>query len=369
MKANPLASIDSLKIRIPLGLVEVINPLLNDHTIDVPVSVLTGEHYYDEMDENQFKEKCFKVSDRGIQTRYVIANQQRGDAKVGAFLTLLLTSKQTATKEGYYTGINLNTISEVHQYLMDQNVCSFDLETLLISDCTDIDIKKDFNSTEEEFAKLTDRLSKSTFCTMELGRGHERFCNIPKEENGIQWATRRTKTPRTNPFVKLYSKHFDLINQSRADRISFVKHILDGDEGKDIFRIETTIKNKDHLSSFGITDNSLRGILSLSPDTLSSIISTNLKKQVEPREQTIEQLDYKGATPKDQETLNAIMMGMHYDLPYQAIRTILTSQMTGANLSKRGGRLDGLYKAYIQGSKSDEATQEMEKYFELIGWT
>tara|TARA_R110000765_G_scaffold410843_1_gene509658 strand:- start:67 stop:1155 length:1089 start_codon:yes stop_codon:yes gene_type:complete len=361
VKANTTPSVDSLKIRIPMANVKVINKRILDYVIEVSAS--TGEVLSEE-----FKRDSMEVYDRGIKTRYAIVTQQRGSLKVGSFLTIILTSKMTASKSGYYEGITENTIGSIHSYLSDHKVCEFTLETLLQSEVTDIDIKKDFNSTEVEFGQLTDRLSKSTFCTMELGRGHDRYHNLKKEENGIQWATRKTKTPRTNPFIKLYSKNFDLINQSRRDRIDFVNHILDGDEGEGIFRIETTIKNKDHLSSFGLTDSTLRGILGLSKGTLMDMISTNLKKQVEPRGVTIEKVTCEGISPKDQETINSIMMGMHFELPYQSIRTILMSELEGANLSKRGSRLDSLYVDHIKGSNSDESTQEMEQYFNLIGW-
>jgi len=341
--------------------VKVINKRLLDYVIEV--SANTGEVLSEE-----FKRDSMEVYDRGIKTRYAIVTQSRGSVKVGSFLTIILTSKMTETKSAYYQGITENTIGLIHSHLSDHKVCEFSFETLMQSECTDIDIKRDFNHTHQGFGKLTEKLEDATLCTNQLGRGVERVHNVKKEQNGIWWATRQTKTPRTNPFVKLYSKEFDLINQTRRDRIDFTKHILEGDEGKGIFRIETTIKNKDHLSSFGLTDSTLRGILSLSEDTLSNVISTNLNKHIKPRGEDIERVVCEGISPKDQETINSIMMGMHFDLPYQSIRSILMRELEGANLSKRGSRLDSLYVDHIEGSKSDESTKELEEYFDLIGW-
>lgn len=361
MNANTTPTIDSLKIRIPMAKVKVINDSLMDHVI--LVSNTTGE-----VVGEAFKKESFEIYDGGIKTRYAVVTQQRGHTKSGSYLTMLLTSKMMGSYIGYYGGITESNLPIIFDYLIRQNVVSFTYETLLQSECTDIDVKKDFNSTHEDFADLTQRMSESTFCTMELGKGCERYLNLKKGENGIQWATRKTRNPRTNPFIKLYSKEFDLTNQTRGDRRDFVDTFLRGDEGKGIFRIETTIKNKDHLSSHGLSDSTLRGILSLSEDTLMSIISTHLKKQIEPRGITIERVTCDGITPKDQETINSIMMGMRFDLPFQAVRAILTSELEGANLSKRGSRLDTLYEDHIKGSNSDKRTQNMEHYFDLIGW-
>lgn len=361
MNANTTPTIDSLKIRIPMADVKVLDPELLEYVILVNEN--TGE-----VVGEAFKKEALEKYDGGIKTRYAVVTQQRGHTKSGSYLTMLLTSKMMGSYVGYYGGITESSLPIIFDYLIRQNVVSFTYETLLQSECTDIDVKKDFNSTHEEFADLTDRLSKSTFCTMELGRGHERYLNLKKGENGIQWATRKTRTPRTNPFIKLYSKEFDLTNQTRGDRRDFVDTFLNGDEGKGIFRIETTIKNRDHLSSHGLSDSTLRGILSLSEETLMQIISTHLKKQVEPRGVNIERVTCEGITPKDQETINAIMMGMRFDLPFQAVRAILTSELEGANLSKRGGRLDVLYDHYVKGSESDKRTQKLDVYYDLIGW-
>jgi hypothetical protein len=361
MNANTKPTIDSLKIRIPMAKVKVVNDELLDHVI--LVSETTGEQL-----GKAFKQESLEKYDGGIKTRYAIVTQHRGKTKSGSYLTMLLTSKMMGSYIGYYGGITEKNLPIIFDYLIRQDVVSFTYETLLQSECTDIDVKKDFNSTHEEFADLTERLSKSTFCTMELGKGCERYLNLKKGENGIQWATRKTRNPRTNPFIKLYSKEFDLTNQTRGDRRDFVDTFLKGDEGKGIFRIETTIKNKDHLSSHGLSDNSLRGILSLSEEVLMSIISKHLKQQVEPRKLDIERVVPEGISPKDQETINSIMMGLAFELPYQAIRSTLMGNLTGNNLSKRGHRLDALYTDHVKGSQSDEKTQELEAYYDLIGW-
>ena len=367
-KANTTPSVDSVKVRIPIDEVEILNPILKEHIVNVPMSLDSGQLFVDEIDETEFKDNSYQITDRGIKTRYLIQTQNRGGVKSGTFLVFLLTAKQTQTKEGYWEGITERTIGGVYNYLMSQEVVKFSMDSLLSAKCTDIDIKRDFDSTEVEFGELTKRLQGHTHCTTDLGRGQERVFNLDKKENGIWWATRRTRTPRTNPYVKLYSKHFDLVNQMSKDRVQFTDKILGGDEGKDIFRIETTIKNKDHLDSLGISDNSLRGILSLSEDTLANVIGSNLKRHIEPRTIDIDRTPSEGISPKDLETINLINMGLALGQSYQSVRRIALVDIEGANLSKRGKNLDRLYHTHIKGSKSDINSQRMESIFDLIGW-
>ena len=366
MRANTNPSIDSLKVRIPINEVEIVNPILLDHQsiVNVPYNRDTSEFF---MDEAKFNGGCYEHYDRGIKTKYIIQTQQRGSIKGGAYLVFLITSKQIATKEGYFEGITQKTIEPLYHNLMGQGVAKFSLDTLLNAHCTDIDIKKDFDSTELEFGELTKRLKAKTHQSTELGRGQKREFNLEKGKNGIWWATRQTKTPRTNPYIKLYSKHLDLSNQTK-DRADFVKHILGGYEGEGIFRVETTIKNKDHLSSFGLTDTSLKGLLSLPKDTLDNILSTNLKKHLEPRQLNIESRQIADISPKDRETINFINICLKLGQHYQSIRRLAMIEIKGANLSKRGNHLDHLYHTHIEGSNDDKSTKEMEAYFDLIGY-
>jgi len=77
-------SIDSLKIRIPLNQIKIIDPSLNSRWL--LVNEKTGD-----VDENYFKENSFKVSSEGISIRYAIEKQQTASQVIQPFFNYLVT--------------------------------------------------------------------------------------------------------------------------------------------------------------------------------------------------------------------------------------------------------------------------------------
>jgi len=97
-------SIDSLKIRIPLNQIKIIDPSLNSRWL--LVNEKTGD-----VDENYFKENSFKVSSEGISIRYAIEKQQTASQVIQPFLIILLPAKILCNRyfEGF-TAINIETV-------------------------------------------------------------------------------------------------------------------------------------------------------------------------------------------------------------------------------------------------------------------
>lgn len=237
-------SIDSLKVRIPLEKVKLINPLLmGDYTL---VQNSTGLV----LNDDDFKQNAPCFNQNGIKTYYKIEKQVTKNQTIESFCTILLSSKVLEGR--YFEGIQNSTLYDVHQSLQSQNFIDFSLNDFAEGEITDIDVKYDFISTD----KATDFVT-TLFNGAKMVKKAAHGCSIYKKDDncGIQFALRKTDSFKKAPYLKFYEKVRELNFKSNIFYDNYLK-------GKvqlppELIRCETTIKNKKHLTLLGAEANTL----------------------------------------------------------------------------------------------------------------
>lgn len=298
---NPGFAIDSLKIRIPIDRVKILNPSLHGNWIAYNTD--TGE-----IDPDVFRNQAFTVRTEpnpddpegepirtGITTRYAI-EKPRGRMKDShEFVTIGLNSKML--KARYAEGIHHGTIEDLHHAIVDQGQIHVSLPDLLDGHCTDVDFKKDAKVYRPVADQLFTTLEKRTNVSRSMNRGCRTFRQ--KTNHGIQWNDRKTDSIKEAPFVKIYSKTLDL----RHNSTEFTNHHLRGIDYSDVYRVEFTLKNRKAFSHHGIPDGRLSTLMHLDQMKLESIRSAVVLANVESPRKGIK---VEGMKSRNQERLSVI---------------------------------------------------------------
>lgn len=349
-----LISVDSLKLRIPINQVKILDSTIRERWFFVSES--------GEIDPDTFKEKAlnrYADNQEIIKIRFGIEKQRTASEIVEEFLTILLPSKILQGK--YFEGITLSNVNSVYDTLMAMGVVSFTLDTFLHgSACTDVDFKKDF--IYNNIDNLITGLSANVCPSKNKGDGIRSF---KKSDNkGIEFNERKTSRFTTRPFLKVYHKGIELTTLKRKP---FTNTYLQGIEIYDLCRIETTVKNKKHFRLLGIQDTTLQGILSISQENLNKIISKAVQSNLEPRItpfRTPNEL-----TPNKQMIYNLIFELLRKGSDYNTIRLIALNGIADKSArSKKGKEIDQVYDKHIRGNKVDIEAEELSQIYNLIGW-
>lgn len=230
-------SIDSLKLRIPIQKVEIIEPTLKGTWIKACISVDTGEIIED---PEKFKKQSFGVENKGIKTKYLCQKISNGRT-VEDFLCILFNSK--LLKNRYFEGITEQNIGIVYEELMHQNVIKVSFEDFLHGICTDIDFKADYELKEKEsFDELLTNLDNLTIKTADREKGNRIYRQ--KGNYGIEWSKRQFSS-NSNPYVKVYHKSTELLYNSGIFYQEYIKEM-----NQNLVRVEWTLKGKKHAESF-----------------------------------------------------------------------------------------------------------------------
>lgn len=271
---NEAPSVDSAKIRIPIRQVTILNPSIQEgHWMKVHST--TGEIAPDDWKTNAYHHK-----EIGYSTRYAIEDQVSGDKQVYTYMTIGINSKMLRFR--YQEGITMDTLPLLLEEINRQGHVQIDMEALLHAQMTDVDFKSDFYSSEPAMKQIFKFLESITKPFPEAGKGVRVFNQ--KDNHGIQWNDRKTNSIKTAPYCKIYSKTKDLQSKSR----DFTGEYLQGIDVSGVYRIESTLKNRKHFSSYGVDDTTVKGILSLPSDKVTEMIQHILKvniKEEEPKAQ------------------------------------------------------------------------------------
>lgn len=323
---NKNPSVDSARIRIPINQVQVLNQDL--HHYKLIVSPTTGEV------EGEFKSKAHLLEYNGIKTRYCIEDQVTSDQQVHSFLTIGINSKMLKTR--YQEGITMETLPFLLEEINSQGQVKVLPESLLLAQMTDIDFKSDFYSSPDAMKDMYQFLHKISKSHPEYGKGVTSFNQ--KNNQGIQWNSRKTNSIKTAPYCKIYTKDRELNSNSRE----FTDLYLQEYDLSGVYRIESTLKNKKHLDEYGINDNTVQGILSISPDKVRGIILHTLKVNLNQLEAKAK-IKATSMNWKSQERLSIISTFLDLDQTIEEILYHFTKHVTDkrnrAHIRKEVGEL------------------------------
>jgi hypothetical protein len=346
-------SIDSLKIRIPIHQIKIVDESITSKWL--LVNEKTGD-----IDETYFKENSFKVSNNGISIRYGIEKQQTARQRIEPFLIILLPSKILCNR--YFEGFTATNIEIVYNALISHKVVDFSLKSFLNAECTDVDFKKDtildLDTYNTSIKKIIDLAKPSK----KKNQGYNIFNSV--DNKGIEFSDRRTTFFKSNPYLKIYHKEVELTNNSETFARNYLQEIDIGD----VVRIECTVKNKAHFRYLGINDTKLHSLLELSPEAKKTIMSSILAKHLEPRiNEIVNKAEIK---PNDRILYNFIISLMKSGFSFQTVRDVIAiSGIDDKNTRYRKRKeLNYIYDSYIESTKLDKLTKEVDRFFNFLGW-
>lgn len=353
-------SVDSLKIRIPIERVKIIDRLLSTQNIIV-INGDTGEEIDIEGYDSEFKIRARKIQENGIKTRFAIEKQQTSFKTTAEYLVILFNAK--LLKERYFEGITSANIDLIYERLIEYKIASFSFSAFLAGECTDVDFKKDITY-KSDFIKLIDALYGQTIESRDSGKGARTFKE--KKNKGIQFANRNTTKFIRNPYLKVYHKGIEFEYHSVEFMNAYFPVNNYGREYK--VRIETTVKNKDHFRALFGQDVSteLKSILMLSTEQKEKIFKVAANSHFRPLLK--QQKTITGKKPNDIFILRLINMHMENGLSFEFIKNILLNDISDRHVkSRKKTDLDNLYSEFIKGTKEDKTTKEIQQFFDALG--
>jgi len=346
-------SIDSLKIRIPIEHINIINPSLEGKWYLVNED--TGE-----VDSKEYKSNSLTIKEDGCTTRFAIEKQQTKEQHLRTFVTLLVNSKEV--KHNYFEGIKKSTIKQVYNSLVNHKVIDISFkEFIKHSECTDVDIKKDARIPIDVYTKSINQCRTISKPSKNKGTGY-RFFNS-KENKGIEWSDRRTTSYKSNPFLKIYHKETELKNNS----LLFSSKHLQGIDYTNIVRIETTIKNRAHFKHLGIPSNRLKDILNLTQTKLQSVMSSALKSHLEPR---IRQLKNDNKLkPFELIIYGSILVSMQAGVSYESyLKNVLSVLDNKTERNRKRKVINMIYDRFIKGTSEDKISTDKDVFWNFLNW-
>lgn len=240
-------TIDSLKLRIPIEKVEILNDILGDEFW--VFSKRSGE----EIKDQNFKKNSYFHESNGCKTFYKIEKQIGKTGTVSTYLIILFTSKVLGID--YFKGIQRTTVLDSYERLMEQKVIFVTFENFMLGECTDTDIKIDLIPRIEAI-KIIDSiylLAKPKKRAIEGCSTYRRKTNL-----GIQFALRKTSMYVNCPYLKFYEKIREL---KYSSEVFYQNNFVNAPLPNEILRIETTIKNKKHFKHFGQQSTTLDSVI------------------------------------------------------------------------------------------------------------
>lgn len=347
MKQLGRITMDSTKIRIPIRDTSYISESITSKWI--LVNEATGE-------VKDWKGKAYFHESDGIKFRVALEKQPGRNGNVREYLTILLTAKMLEGK--YLEGITLENVSQVYSYIMDTGLAKFPFDAMKAAECTDTDLKNDFENRSGK--QIISYLQENTN-PIKSGRAATPFRE--KMNQGIQWSERKSTAFKTNPYLKVYSKHLDLLSKSKVFADTYGIEVPE-----DYWRVETTVKNKKHWRTFGIEDTSLESLLSLSEDIKETIMQQAMKAHLFPSRS--QRRASEGLSPKDRGLYNLILFCIELGQPYGVIEARYLQGQTKDNKSRKKKHLETIYREHIlkteigkESEKLDQSLQNMGFYF------
>jgi len=257
--------IDSLKIRIPIDAIKIIDQSLLNYWAEIETA--TGE-----IDAATYKLRAKSIELHGIKTKYLIC---RGNKIMQECVAILFNSK--LLKSEYLEGINLKNIKNIYNELMAQQIIYISFEGLLKGVCSDVDIKQDvvlpggLEGQREAFKFLREL----TLPSVNKRSGHD--TKFQEKNCGIQWSKREVSS-HSYPYIKAYAKDIELLYNSSEFFKTYIKSVPEG-----LTRIEGTVKNRKHFNSLYFNKNefTLKNLLSQSFKTHLTALQIMTQKHLD----------------------------------------------------------------------------------------
>jgi len=192
------------------------------------------------------------------------------------YVAITINSKMLRGR--YLEGITFKNFPHIREYLEFTLKCKFYpnfIDYTLVFDC---DFKGDFFQDISNYSEMLRGYSKCAGAKLYYSKKVSYL--EAKQVSGLQFVNRNDASIRT-PFVKIYDKHDELLNNSYDFYDNYIRNKVDNLQLKDLKRLEVTVRNKEHFKALKIESTLLKDVLFLSSATIKEIIKTLLFKHIE----------------------------------------------------------------------------------------
>jgi hypothetical protein len=352
-----IPSIDSFKLRLEVDHLKGFDKSLLDYIVKYNVTTAEIESEFKTNSKKyQCKEYSFYAS---LNTNVRVSRDRYTDC-----ITIIINSKQIKSK--YFKGITKETIKDVYKEISSLGIINCNYTTFINGAITDIDIKKDFTLPMDDYKELVSTLAIMT----KESNNRDKGCTTFKESTnfGIAWSKRETSKYLSQPYLKIYHKGIELMHHSKE----FYNEYLNPKEIINAIRIETTIKNKEHLKRLNLDLNkyNLIEFLSLSDEQLNSIIAKSVNAHLKTRSNTKPFKNKTNMTPSNLMLLNSIAV-LTNELNWSLFRIenhLLSGFENKVTKSRQKRLINELYNDQIKGTNYDFKSSKIDSVFDSIGW-
>jgi len=359
--------IDSFTISIELEKVKIVSENVNSEIVSFYEK--TGK--ITETQKSKGVPVHFHGLDSGAKIYFKIKKESRKKAGGGyrkqEYAQFLIYSKLLGCE--YFEGITSENIKHIYDILTSETHASekifdFDYETFLNARATDIDYKVDsiVNANFSEIIRTFEQLKKRKFTA---GK------KIDNEM--IQFSKRSTTKTRTEPFLKIYNKNLELMYESRA----FYDNFLERSFGRfldrnTILRLETTIKNKQHLQRIFTSEkkNTLFEILNLTDSEKDKIMSDALKTCIDIDNEPIEKPKKRKSSDMKRSdafcylyVISRLEMNEPLEIIIKKASKIYHDKRKSYEMKKQ---IETIYHEFCENTKADKKMKKVNKQLEFV---
>lgn len=344
-------SIDSLKIRLPLDIITILNDDLKSYWY-----LVNGNS--GEIDPKKYKENCYPYEDHGIKIKFAIEKQTIIDRETKDYLVILVSSKILKSK--YFEGIREDNLKTVFEEIIGLKIVDFSFDDFINkSECTDCDFKKDIKV--ENLRVIIQDMITRTNPSKKKDEGYRSYNR--KDNIGIEFSDRRTTAFKTNPFLKVYHKETELRMKSNDFAYTYLREI----NYSNLCRVEATVKNKKHFKYLGIENTSLKNLTSLNEDQKKNIIGMavnfHLSREIKPPKKTD-----KFSSPDKILIYNAISFMIGQRINFDRILMYLLSGINNpVSRSRKKSEITEIYNSCVYGNEEDKTAEEINTFYDEIG--
>jgi len=283
-----IAKFDSFKLRIPRGLVEIIDQTFAEKYHKIYIE--TGEVETKLNDEGE-KEDVVNLDKHkvnithGITTRIGIAFFMQGDKQIEQIF-IQCNAKQL--REDYFLGISKVTVKRLYDYIMDLKIIYIPYAAFLKGQVSDIDICYDTIVSPKDMKMANHNLNLRILPSL------KKYVGDPfklQTNTGLTF-NKREKATAAKPFIKIYHKGLELTYNSNI----FAEKYLKKEKYQNLGRLEYTIKNKRHKDYLKVEFTTLEELLEIPQTKLLEIILSGIPQYLDKQEIMRE---YKDLSPTD----------------------------------------------------------------------
>ena len=361
IKNKRKASIDSLKYRIPLHELTSYDHSVNEELITV--SKHTGEI------EKEFKKTAKQYDCKEYSFRGQIENTPWTQGTRCDVMAIGINAKQLQSK--YFEGITKDNIEFIYDQIIELGIINCSLETFINEGViTDMDVKKDFPIDMDNFKQLISGCNEMTKLSKKTQGGNS--LETKPTHYGIYWGgTRGTTKFKTYPFTKIYHKTIQMSQpKAKGGMLEFTNAYLNDYDNKDLMRIETTVKNREHLMSLkvGLKKCNLKEILDLNQKSLDKILAKAFNQHLNRDTSRIFKKE-STMTPSKEiifSTLCMLINDCNYSFD-KALKGMIRTIKAGSNKTLKKQEITRIYEDYIYKRNYDNKKQIIEDIFDEIG--